>query len=523
MTARFPGRAVSAAAALILLTGCAPLRPSGLTADAASPGAAPSRTAPAAPAAAATVSGEPAEGPLELTPEEAVRMALSGNRSLVVERLAVDIAATGGDAALAPFDMVTSATLTAGANAQTDSDGATSRQQELQGALSLSRYHPNGMQAEGSLSTTVNDATQRELTRLGLDVTQPLGRGASREVNTIAVRRAGIDLDLSRYELRGYIESIVAQVEKAYWDHLLARKSLAIYETSLNLARRQVTETEERIRLGSLAAIELAAARAEEGLRRQSLIDARSAVETTRLRLLRLVNPPGGLVRPVAIPEAPLPQAAPLPSVEELLREAVSRRPDINQARLQVARGELEVLSTKNGLLPKLDFFISFGKSTYGDNLAETFDLGGEDYDASAGLQWSYTQGERAARADALGADLSARQARESLANMAQSIELDVRTALVDCGRLAARIQSTASTRSLLAEKAQGEEQKFKVGRSTSFSVAQAQRDLLQGELDEIKAAMDYLVSVTELYRLSGMLLAARRIEAPGAEPAREP
>jgi outer membrane protein TolC len=461
--------------------------------------------------------------PLPLTLEGSVRSALEANRSLVVERIGVDIAATAGDDALAPFDLVADASLTAAAGAQSAGDGDTSRQKELRGALTLGKYHPSGMQTDAALTTTVDDSSQLEVTRVGVEITQPLGRGASREVNTIAVHQASIDLDLTRYELRGFIENIVEQVETAYWDHLLARRSQGIYETSLELARRQVTETEQRIRLGSLAAIELPAARAEEALRQQSLTDARSSVETTRLRLLRLVNPPGGLGRPVEIPEAPLPPVAPIPSVDELIQEALSHRPDMNQARLQVARGELEVRRTRDGLLPKLDFFVSLGKSGREDTIAETLDLDGPDYDASAGLRWSYAQGERAANAAARRADLSERQSREALANLAQSIELEVRTALVECNRLAARIGSTASTRALLAEKALGEEQKFKVGRSTSFSVAQAQRDLLQGELDEVKASVSYLSSVTGLYRLTGMLLRMRGIEAPGAEAAPAP
>ncbi len=40
-------------------------------------------------------------------------------------------------------------------------------------------------------------------------------------------------------------------------------------------------------------------------------------------------------------------------------------RPDLNQARLLIRRGELDVVRTRNGLLPRLDAFITYGKTGY--------------------------------------------------------------------------------------------------------------------------------------------------------------
>jgi outer membrane protein TolC len=58
------------------------------------------------------------------------------------------------------------------------------------------------------------------------------------------------------------------------------------------------------------------------------------------------------------------------------------------------------------------------------------------------------------------------------------------------------------------------------VGRSTNFLVAQAQRDLLVAKISEVRAIVDYLKSLINLYRLDGSLLERRGILAPGKEPA---
>ena len=88
-------------------------------------------------------------------------------------------------------------------------------------------------------------------------------------------------------------ESLVAQIEQACWNYLLAGRGIEIVERSLRLAEDQLAEVRERIAVGRVAEIEQAAAEAEVALRRENLINARSLLAITRLNLLRLVNPPG--------------------------------------------------------------------------------------------------------------------------------------------------------------------------------------------------------------------------------------
>ena len=59
----------------------------------------------------------------------------------------------------------------------------------------------------------------------------------------------------------------------------------------------------------------------------------------------------------------------------------------------------------------------------------------------------------------------------------------------------------------------------FLVGRSTSFLVAQAQRDLLISRIAEVQALANYLKALVDLYQRDGSLLERRGISAPGREP----
>ena len=107
------------------------------------------------------------------------------------------------------------------------------------------------------------------------------------------LRQARLDTRLSEFELRGFTESLVADVERTCWDYALARRQIEIVEESLKVSRQQRDETRELIAVGRLAEAELPAVQAEVAAQEQDLIEARAYEETIRLQLLRLLNPSG--------------------------------------------------------------------------------------------------------------------------------------------------------------------------------------------------------------------------------------
>jgi outer membrane protein TolC len=101
-----------------------------------------------------------------------------------------------------------------------------------------------------------------------------------------------------------------------------------------------------------------------------------------------------------------------------------------------------------------------------------------------------------------------------------QLAQMDVRKAHIEVRRQLAQISASAASRRLQEEKYRTETEKFRVGRSTSFLVSQAERDLLQSRVAEAQATVGYFKALVELYRLDGSILDRRDIQAPGNEPA---
>jgi len=471
------------------------------------------------------------EEPLRISIREAILLAMENNRSLVVERMNPDISRTFEKEELGVFEPVLSADLSnnraiAERLSRAHSDTESQIVDTVTGTLSLAKLFPTGTIVELEGSTNYIDSSLYSDTftanRLGFTVTQALLQGMDIRANLARVNQARLDTLISQYELRGFTEILLEQVESKFWDYALAQRQIEIYTDSLKLAEKQMAEAQERINVGALAETELAAAQAEVALRRENLINARSNAACERLNLLRLLNPPPSINwnREIILQYQTVLPSIELDDVEQHVQVALKMRPDLNYARLQIRRGDLEVVKTKNGLLPRMDAFITFGKTGYADTFNRaTCNVFGDNYDVSVGLIFAYPPANQAARAQYSRAALSKQQLLEALENLIQLVQVDVRSAYIEVTRAREQIAATAATRNLQEEKLRAETEKFRVGKSTSLLVAAAQRDLVESQIAEIQSFANYLKALVALYRLEGSLLTRRGIASPGAEP----
>jgi outer membrane protein len=470
-------------------------------------------------------------GPLRLTLTESMLLCLENNRSLQVQRLTPSIRQTAEDRERAAFDPVIDAEISGGrdkgerlARSGSETEGYTT--DTAGGMISLEQYFPTGTTVALETGTQMTDASLYEdrffSTRLGMTVSQALLNGYGTDVNLVRLQQARLETRMTEYELRGYTESLVAAVERTYWEYALARRQIEIVDESLDVARQQLDETQELIAVGRLARAELAAVQAEVAAQEQALIEARANRESIHLQLLRLLNPPGPGIwqREIELIHQPTLPDIQLEDVGLHVDVSLRMRPILNQTRLEIMRGDLELIKTRNGLLPVLDLFITLGKSGYANSFGRSIDnINQDSYDALAGLSVNYPTFNRNAKALHRQAQLTREQTQKALDNLSQLVEVDVRTAYIEVNRTKQQIGASSVTRRFDEQKLLTETEKLRVGKSTSFLVAQAQRDLLVSRIAEVRAIVDYLKALIELYRQDGSLLERRGISAPGHEP----
>lgn len=461
--------------------------------------------------------------PVELSVEQAILLALQKNADLHVEQLTPEIVGAFEQIERGVFDPEVFADATYTREKIVQVSRSTEESFNVDGEdlfieAGLRQRLPTGTDLALSVSqerTLSSRTPEQQESRAGLTLTQALLRGFGPAVNLAAVRQAELDTLASLYEFRGFAEALVAEVESAYWNYVLARQEIAIFEESLQIARQQRDHVEQQIEVGLIAATEAAAARAEVALREQALIDARSELAARRLRLLRLLNPSDEDLFQWNVTATTTPDVKPDPitDVDERARLALERRPELNEARLRQDQNRLEVIVTRNGLLPRLDFFVTLGRSGFADNFADAVSNLDEDtYDLAAGVRLSHFLGNRSAWGRDRAARASHRQASAAVSNLAQIVRLDVRLAVTEAERTRQQIDATTATRTLQEETVEAERERFTVGASTALLVAQAQRDLLEAQIAEVESIVNYRIALVNLYLAEGSLLERRGI-----------
>lgn len=475
--------------------------------------------------AAALPAPEPAHGdtPLPLSVEDATLMALRNNRDLRVRQIAPVIAGAFEKIERGAFDAELFAEFTTGEEIASETSRATGEQFDVDASdtdiqAGIRQRLPTGTTVEISMAhqrRQSNRAPDQEISRAGLSITQSLLRDFGPAVNLIDVRQAELATRASIHEFQGYAESLVAETEIAYWNYTLALEEISIYESSLAVAKQQLAEVKAQIDVGLLPAMEAAAAEAEAALRQQALINARSLLEKRRLQLLRLINA-GDPALDQKIQAVTRPWTAPEPIRDHADRIALAKaaRPDLNEARLRMEQGRLETIASHNGLLPKLDFFIALGKTGYAKSVSESFrNLDSNTYDFTTGLRLSYHLRNRSAKGRHDSALASRRQAELAVDNLRQAVELDVRLAVNEVERSRQQVSASRVTRHHEEKTLAAEKERFKVGEGTALLVAQAQRDLLISQIEEVRAIINYRIALVELYLSEGSLLQRRGVK----------
>jgi outer membrane protein len=386
------------------------------------------------------------------------------------------------------------------------------------GVIGLRQKLPTGTLIEASVGQGIVDSNSDSAEhnpRVGLTVTQSLLRGLGPRVNLVSLKQAQLSTAVSKFELRGITEILLAETEASYWDLVLASQKIDIMERSLAVALQQLDEIQQRIEVGSLPRIEAAAVHAEVALREQALINARSTLEEKRLRLLRLINPGSKgqfdlQIRAISTAET---NPTPITDLDDRLLLAQKSRADLAEADLRLKQNRLETIMTQNGLLPRLDLFINLGKTGYSDSFSDSFkDFVENNHDFSAGVTFSYYLNNRQAKARDFEARVTRHQAAESVENLKQLIDLDVRLAANEFERTRQQIAATRSTRLWRGETLKAEKERFDVGVSTSLLMAQAQRDLLISSIEEAAAIINSQKALIKLYLAEGSLLERRGI-----------
>jgi outer membrane protein len=487
---------------------------------------------------AAPAQGQPpdsSERPtLELSLDDAVKRALENNSDIAVAKFDPLYSAEVVKGSMGYYDPLASSTLTRSSadNPQTNffSGGETVTNKTTVWNFGLNQNLPTGANVNLTFNNNKSDSNSFFNTfnptfssSLLLSLTQPLLRNFRLDGGRAQIRIAKKNREITDLQFRQTVVNTVATTKALYYNLIYSIDNLGAARKSLELAKKLMNENEIRVKVGTMAPLDIVQARSEVASREEGVIVAESALfdAEDRLKQALFIFTEGKDNWNLRVIPTDKPTADPVPAdVEAAIKTAFEQRTDVVSARKGLERAGISVNLYRSQALPQLDLVASYGGNGvggtqlrdsdgnplsppipggYGDATSQVF---GRDFPTwRVGFSVSYSLLNRSGKAAAAQARINRDQAEASFRRLQLNVAVEIRTAGRSVETNFKRVASSKAARVLAAERLDAEQKKFEAGMSTNFFVTQAQRDLTVAEVAELRAILDYRISVTTYER----------------------
>ncbi len=421
---------------------------------------------------------------LDLSLEEAVRLALTGSRSAIQARLGREEQLLSLDAAEERYDPKAGVTLGTNAASRGDETADLSIGPSLRvptgGSFRLSFRKPLAGERDREASTT-------------LSFSQPLLKGFGPELDTQPLRRARLQEQINRRAFRDSAAGIVDGAVSAYRGVLRAGQRVVIAREALERAREQLRINRTLVEAGRMAPQDLVQTEADVANKEYALTDAENALDTANSGLVNTLDLEEGVsIRPQAEPPIEPEQ----PDLGESMETAFAQRTDWLRAETGMELALMGLRRAENALLPDLSLSVQAAHRS-----------GRDRTDWSGGLNLTVQLQDDEPRRALTRARNSLRRAEMNLAERRQSIRIQVRRAVHNVAVALRQIELSRQARELAERKLDVERRKLQQGLSSAFQLGRFEDDLVAAQRRELDAVAHYRDSLAGLDRTLGTTL----------------
>lgn len=410
--------------------------------------------------------------------------------------------------------------------------------------------------------------------QLTFTFTQPLFRNFRTDEARRQIELAKKRLTLSDSQFRQRVIDVVAQVQSAYWDLVFARREVEIRAEAVALADIQLEQNRRFVEAGTAAPVDIVAVEAQLEQRQEEFLQSLENLTRVENALKALILDERGspLWGEALIPTEQINLEPVALSLDDAVRAALAKRPEMEQFDIQKAANAIDVQFFRDQLRPQVDFFASYGLQSaagtplpirsnpfgegfnaavldrlntlssgaglppvvvpaptlrlpgffiggFGQNLSNLFSK--NFYNVRVGLNFSFTPANRVAQGALGRAKAQERMIDAQRRRVETQIESEVRNALQSVQTALRRVQAARASR--LAAEAQyaSEMRRYQVGESTNFLVLDRQNALSAARGREIRALTDYNKAVVALQRAMSTTLDANSLTVKPSDNAR--
>src|SRR5713226_4710630 len=487
-------------------------------------------------------------GKLVLSLDDSIRLALSNNTDIRIDRSQIEFAQNNLRRVHAPFDpLVTSSfadnrsktpaiTQTQGAAIPDTLSQSTAfgyAQTFQTGTNFQTSFNASKLSTNNSLSL-VNPSIA---TNLQFTVSQPLLRNFGLFPNRAPILIAQRNLKQARAFFQSEVNDIILRTVGNYWSVILARESLVVQRKSLEEAQRSYDHDKKALSLGALPPLDIYRSESQVASRRVGVIRAEYSLKQAEDQFRQIIGAdldPATRVSDLELIDQPEPLGdLANTDIASALARALANRPEFEAARQQLASDELSVRLAHNSLKPDLElsgFYTGNGvagnqfntailpqlvnRTGLGDGLSQTIHFTYPAYGATVSLTLPIKN--HSAGANLADAVVNHRRDQYQERRTNQGITLEVTNSVHALEEAKLTMEAAKVAVNLARESLHADERKYELGAEPVFFVLDAQTQLAQAELNLIQAQINFQIAVAQLDHATGDLLEHHRVEITG-------
>jgi outer membrane protein TolC len=414
-----------------------------------------------------------------------------------------------------------------------------------------------------------------EQSTLTVELTQPLLNGFGRIPNTRYIIEAKNTVKVGESQFAQQVITTVTQVATDYWELVFARENVKVEQVAVAADQQLYNNNKKQLEIGTMAPLDVITAQSQLATDQQALVQAQTTqlLDETTLLVAITKDPLSGTLNGVEIIPATTifnPNIENI-SLDDAVKEAWQKRPELQQAALNLKNAGVEVKATRNLLLPQLNVFGEYQAAGLGGVITPATPTGaflaespiflpgdvlpdgtipagsipsgvsgqpltapgtpnhgglGDDLNAmirgryptlEAGLNLTLPIRNRAAQGNNATAQLNEREQEVQYLQTQNTIVLNVRQALITLVQDRAAITAAEEARVFAQQSYDDEVKKLQLGTSTAFTVIQKQQLLTAAEGTELRDRINLIEAELNFNQAMGRTLDVHNITVAGA------
>jgi outer membrane protein len=437
-------------------------------------------------------------------------------------------------------DLPQSNTVTSGVPALLQNSGTANfgyQQGFATGTLFAVTFNNSRVTTNSTRTFLVPQLNSNFLFQLRQHVLQGFGLASNRRFMTIAKNNR----EIADEAFRQQVIFTVTQIETLYWELVTAFEDVKAKERAVASAQQLEANNRKQVQAGTIAQIEIVNAQAQVAASQEALITSQTNLQLQQLLMKNAItrnenDPVVAVAGVIPTDRMQLPDTEPVLPTQDLINDALTRRPELAQARIDLTNRTISKHSARNALLPTVDFVANYGGNglagVLNPNFSSTSPTGapanGGYPDALTatvdhptyfvGFNLDIPIRNRSAQADQVRSELEYRQAEVRLQQVQNTIAIAVRNAQFSVQQNRAAVDAAVKARDYATQSLEAEQKKLTQGLSTTYNVLTQISNVSTAESNLVNAMSAYEQSKVNLDVVTGRLLETHAISIGDAE-----